>query len=554
MSDHPRLRHCDLSWVSQMSTVPAALVTVLVLFAAGAFPAVALAGPRAVTVVLAPLAGSVMAGLAATCFMEWGWSFIGWFVVLAVIVVLVVIAAWVVWPDRRPRLLLPVGSDGGPWCRAMWVVGAFCVLGACAWSLRALATPTVGFDARAIWLLRGAWFIGSHRQLLIDFRSPDVPLIQTPYPPLVSAAVALAMRLTGNSSPRLGVVVVALLNSCALVVATLALLDAGRTVTRRLRLSSTAQEGAAPREERKMSGVGIASREHSGLAFVLSLAPMIVAVVTSVTLVFITFGITEPFFTNGYADPIWSLTAVGAVAYGMQLPTTALNRGTAVVLVLVAGLSKNEGVVIASGLAILIAARVLFSQFREDRRRQWWRPVATVVAELCVIGSWPAVMRQIHARGLASSHSPVRDWSMRARVTYDWMAPYLHVLVLATPIAVLGGLALSRVRRAGGLGSDWWAWAGLSGGLFAIGGTFVVGASRIVDLLEGTAHRVTEFPALAAWWIIAMWAITTSATPALAVADRHRVTESSTSAESESELEPEPEPERLSSSLDLPVA
>jgi hypothetical protein len=529
-----------------MSTVPAAVVTMLVLFAAGSFPAVALAGPRAVTVFLAPLAGSVMAGLAATFFMEWGWSFVGWFVVVAAVVALAVVALWVARPSRRPRLRPPVGSNGGPRCRALWLVGAVCVLVACAWSLRALATPTVGFDARAIWLLRSGWFIGSHRQLLIDFRSPDILLVQTPYPPLVSAAVAVASWLTGNTSPRLGVVVVALLNSCALVAAAFALLDAGRTVTRRLHPSSPDADGAAPRGKRRVGGGDIAEGEPSGSMLLVSLAPMVVAVVASVTLVFITFGITEPFFTNGYADPIWSLAAVGAVAYGLQLPITPLHQGTAVVLLLVAGLSKNEGVVTASGLALLIAVRVLFSQSGQERRRRWWRPVAVAVAELLVIGSWPAVMRLIHARGLASSYSPVRDWPMRARATYDWMAPYLHVLVLAVPIAVLGGLALSHVRRAGGLGNDGWAWAGLAGGLFAIGATFVIGTPGIVDWLEGTVHRVTEFPALAAWWIIAMWAVATSAVPALAVIGRDPVSGSSTPAE--------PERERIGSSLDVLVA
>ena len=46
---------------------------------------------------------------------------------------------------------------------------------------------------------------------------------------------------------------------------------------------------------------------------------MVVGVVSAGLLVFVAFGITEPFMTNGYADPIWSLAAVGAVAYGLQL-------------------------------------------------------------------------------------------------------------------------------------------------------------------------------------------------------------------------------------------
>ena len=48
--------------------------------------------------------------------------------------------------------------------------------------------------------------------------------------------------------------------------------------------------------------------------------------------------------TNGYADPIWSLAAVGAVAYGLQLGEGRSNRGAAALLLaLVAGMSKDEG-------------------------------------------------------------------------------------------------------------------------------------------------------------------------------------------------------------------
>jgi hypothetical protein len=93
------------------------------------------------------------------------------------------------------------------------------------------------------------------------------------------------------------------------------------------------------------------------------------------------------------------------------------------------------------------------------------------------------------------------------------MAPYLHVLVLAAPIAVVGGLVLSRVRRAGGVGNDWWSWVALAGGLTAIGGALVTGVGAIEPWLETTVHRVTEFAALAGWWIVAMWAVVAAGAP-----------------------------------------
>ena len=71
--------------------------------------------------------------------------------------------------------------------------------------------------------------------------------------------------------------------------------------------------------------------------------PLLVGVIVAVLLVFVVFGITEPFMTNGYADPIWSLAAVGAVAYGLQLRKSRANQGVTLILVLVAGMSKDEG-------------------------------------------------------------------------------------------------------------------------------------------------------------------------------------------------------------------
>ncbi len=523
-----------------MATVPAALVTMLVLLAAGVFPALALAGLRVVALVLAPLAGAVVAALAATCFVAWGWTFFGWFVLMAVAGVAVVTGVWARWPERRPWTATERPYSGLPrWSRLVWLLGVAGIVAACVWSLRALGTPTVGFDARAVWLMRAGWFLEPHRQLLIDFKSVDIPLVQTPYPPLVSAVPAVAQRITGNTSMRLGVVVIALLNTCALVAATLAVLDAGRTVAARL---STAFGGP---EQRTGTGPHAPSAPMRAVA----LAPVVVAAVAAVLLVLIAFGINEPFMTNGYADPIWSLAAVGSLAYGLQLPVIRANQGVAAVLVLVAGLSKNEGLATASALIVLIALRTLASQPGEEPRRRWWRPVLVAVVELAAIGSWPALMHYIHARGVTSTHSPFRDWWGRARATYDWMTPYLHILVLAVPLAIIGGLVLGRVRRTGGLGNDWWGWAGMTSGLAAIAAAFITGSVGIVPWLESTVHRVTEFPALAAWWIVAVWAVVASAAPAAVMADDRRA-----DAPSEAGEEPEPDHDRVVSSVGAPVS
>jgi hypothetical protein len=248
------------------------------------------------------------------------------------------------------------------------------------------------------------------------------------------------------------------------------------------------------------------------------LFPMAVGVICAGLLVFIAFGICEPFMTNGYADPIWALTGVGVIAYGLQLAINRTNQGVALVLVLVAGMSKDEGAVTALGLIALIAVRRVATMSTEERRRRWARPVLIGAAEVAAIGAWPVLMRVIHARGETSaSFSPLQDWPSRARVAYDGMAPFLHVVALAACLAVVGGLTLARVRRRSGMANDWWAWAGLVCGLLAVCAAYVTGTADLRVWLVGTVDRVTEFGALAGWWIVAMWAVVASGAPAAAI-------------------------------------
>jgi len=511
-----------------VTTIPAATATLAVLALAGLLPAMALVGLRWITVPLVPLAGAVVAAVAATCYLATGGSFMAWFVGLSVLAAGAVLAVWSARPELRPRPVpAPDGSPTGTSYRVAGIVGAVAVLAACIWCLRGLGTPTVGFDARAVWLLRAGWFLQSHHQLLVKMRVNDVPLIQSVYPPLISASAAVAASVTGDQSVRLGVVVVALLNTCALTAAAFALVEGGRTCAARLCArpgpapgatgaggagGASAVSGAGPPTGTTGAGgaPGPAGEGGGPVAF----APMVVGVVAAVALVFVGFGITEPFTTNGYADPLWSMAAVGAMAYGLQLGGRRAEQGAAVIFVLVTGMTKNEGLATGAALIVLIALRSLLAIPAVERRRRWWRPLVLGAAELAAIGAWPVLMRVIHARGVtSSSHSPIGTWPGRARATADGMAPYLHVLVLAAPIAVVGGLVLSRVRRAGGVGNDWWSWVALAGGLTAIGGALVTGVGAIEPWLETTVHRVTEFAALAGWWIVAMWAVVAAGAP-----------------------------------------
>jgi hypothetical protein len=501
-----------------MTTAPAATVAIVVLSAAGLLPVLALVGPRWIAVPLAPLTGAVLAAGAATAYLGIGGSFLGWFVAVAVVSGCAVGTWWASHRDRLPRWSGPRTRPLFPGrYRATGAVGAVAVTASCIWCLRGLSSPTIGFDARAVWLSRAGWFLQSHHQLLVDMRVPYVALIQSAYPPLVSASTAVAWGVTGNHSLRLGVVVIAVLNACALATAAFALVECGRHVALRQAVPddrgiediATEDIGTVSEDTDRHGAVSVGTDRR------LPLAPLVVGVVASILLVFVAFGITEPFITNGYADPIWSLAAVGAVAYGLQLRSDRSARGAALVLLLVAGLSKDEGFITAVALIALVALRAVMAMPSYDRRRWWWRPVMVGAIELAAIGAWPVLMRILHARGDSSFFSLSGTAFTRARATFDGMAPYLHVVLLAAPLAMVGGLLLATVRRRSEVGNDWWAWAGLACGLVSVSGALIAGSGAIEPWLLTTVHRVTEFPALAGWWIVATWAVVASGAPAI---------------------------------------
>jgi hypothetical protein len=460
-----------------VSTVIATTAAVVALAAAGALPVLATVGLRWFAVPLAPLAGAVVAALSANASLTFGGSLLDWFVGLAALGAAAVFGVWVVRPDLGPRRS-PAGAGGGGVHRAAGVVGFLLVVATCAWSLRGLRSPTVGFDARAMWVMRPGWFLQSHGQLLIDMKARGLVLTQSAYPPLVSASAAVAWKITGVHAARLGVTTVAVLNACALAAAALALVECGRAVARSVNRPWI---------------------------------PMAVGLIAAVLLVVVAAGVTEPFLTNGYADPLWSLAAVGAVAFGLQLRDEAGSRAATVVLILVAGTTKNEGLVTALALIVLVTMRSIGWAGLRGAWNRWRAPLVIAGCELVALAWWPVLMKAIGARGATSTFTASTDLAHRTSATVHGMSPYLHVLVLAVPLSVVGGLALAGVRRRGGVGNDGWAWLALASGLVAVGAALVTGSGAIGPWILSTVHRITEYPILEAWWIIGFWAVVAGA-------------------------------------------
>ena len=481
-----------------MSTLAATVVALAVLSAAGVVPVAVAVGPRWVVVPLAPLGGAVLAAVAANASLSFGGALPAWFVGLAVVAA---VLAAVHAARTGPGPWAVAWGDRGGWDRhrLTGLVGFLLVVAVCGWSLRGLRSPTVGFDARALWVMRPGWFLQSHAQLLVDMRARGLVLTQSAYPPLVSAAAAVAWQVTGVHTARLGVTTVALLNACALVAAALALVECGRVAAARLVGSGgpggdgPGRRGAVPGPDRRPPWT-----------------PMLTGVAAAVLVVLVAAGVTEPFWTNGYADPLWSLAALGAAAYGLQSPVDRSNRAATVVLVLVAGLSKNEGLVTALALVALVAARSIGIGGLRDGWRRWRGPLSVAAVEVAVLAWWPVLMHAIGARGASSTFTTSNGTGARVSAVVHGMSPYLHVLVLAVPLSVVGGLALSGVRRRAGAGNDLWAWLALAVGLVAVGGALVTGTGAIVPWIRSTVHRITEYPILQAWWIVAVWAVVAS--------------------------------------------
>ncbi len=358
-----------------------------------------------------------------------------------------------------------------------------------------LRVPSVGWDARAIWLLRSSWFLQGHGYLLYAMRDATQSglIAHASYPPLVSTAVAVSWQLTGNHSERLGVVVITLLNAAATLATAWVIVEIGR--------------------------IGGRNEEPGKRA---RLAELIGAV-CAVLFVLVAFDVFGPFATNGYADPLWSMAAAGAIGYGLILPCNRRNVGAAAILLAVSGLTKTEGTATAILLVILISTRYALDVVRPRLKeasglvprqrfkaagRALWPVIACGTAAIVCLALWPALVKVLHtARDVNTSGARQGTWGSRWHDTVTAMAPYLHLLLLAVPVAVVSGFVLSRLRRALKLGNDLWAWLGLLGGMFVVTAAYVTGPGDTSFWLLTSVHRTTMFPVTAAWLILAVWTV-----------------------------------------------
>ena len=340
-----------------------------------------------------------------------------------------------------------------------------------------------------------------HHNAVIDLRNIG-PFTHGAYPPLVSSTVGVVWLIAGNGADRAAQIVVSLVNGCAVLTAAWAVAEAGFIASRRLggRWKPSAVSDVPPLTGRRAN------------LQTWTTLPMSAGVIVAGLLIFTTFGIVEPFATNGYADPLWSAAAVGAVAFGLQLPPSRSAIGTAAILLAVAGETKVEGTVVAVVLVVLVTIRWVMGRRRvRDSFGRSLKALAVAGGGIAFLAAWPLLMLAMNTTaGLSSGSLHLSELSSRIDPIYEAMQKHLYVIPLTVIVAVAGALLLSRVRRVAGTGNDIWAWGALLAGLLVLAGAYLEGNGGLPSLdlwLRTSAHRTTEFPALMAWWITAEWIV-----------------------------------------------
>jgi hypothetical protein len=462
-----------------VSTAPAVALTLLVLAAAGALPVLLTVGPRLVALPLFPLAGAVLGAVSAGCSIALAGSMVMWFTIWS----LAVAAGGAWYLARRPELgraMVRALRGGVP---PLVGAGAVAVALAVAWTLRTLTVPNVGYDTRTIWLIHARWLTQGHAFALAAARNHFLVVTHPGYPPLISSVMALAWRVSGTSTDRVAVVMVAMLNACALLVAGWGIVEAARR--------------------------GAARLHHEGRRPQLLLAT---GIVTAVVVVVVAGGVLGTFFTNGYADPLWSLAAVSAVVYGLVLPMTRSDLAVAAVMIAVAGLTKIEGTAVALVLLFVITAREVARRRALAAPSLGPRRFSAVLAAVLALLTWP-VLTEWLGMPTDPSLSGVRQGSLasRAHGTFSAMVPHLHVLGLAAVCSVAGFALLRPLRARLGLGHDGWTWVAVVAAVIVLGGAYVLGPGNVELWLDTSINRTTIFVALLGWWIVALWAFCGSA-------------------------------------------
>ena len=219
------------------------------------------------------------------------------------------------------------------------------------------------------------------------------------------------------------------------------------------------------------------------------------------------FAVSGVFEIQGYADLLWAAAAVGAVIWGLVLPQSAQALGVAWICAVVASLTKNEGLVTAIAVLVLIALRYRPLTRPVLAARRWAERAAFVTVPALPGLAWAGLA---HLIGLhnpffrsTSPESPVT----RAGATVAGMAAHLAVAPVDLAVLLVGCWFLRRDRERARLGNPAWLWAACLGSLAIMFGTYMLGGLEIHNWLAASVNRTTIFAQVLLYADLAIWLV-----------------------------------------------
>jgi hypothetical protein len=422
----------------------APILAVLALLAAGFPLAFAILRAPFLALLLAPLVAALLSTVAVVLMLVVGGPLPLW---IALVLAAGAAGAW--WLLRRPGEPVPYGG----WPHALLIVLPLlppCLL---------IFEPAFQWDAHSIWWLHAGYFSNGSEYARAAIGSPAFVFSHTDYPPLASAPAAAVWSVVEPDFRT------AQLVGAAVTVSAIAMLVylVRRTLDR------------------------VSARVAWPLAIAVGLASWSTA----------SYGV-----TGGLADALWSAAFAGAVV-ALLLGADPLRRPLLPLLLLsVAALTKNEGLVAVAGVALLVTLRA-----RADLRR-----AALVWLPVLAGGAWAVLARLLDAQsditnGTAQDADMVERFQLTIAALWDVVGP---VLAGAAVVALLGTLFLRERRRAAGLAADGWVWAANGYYLVVLVGTYLTGPNDIEWWLITSVERVTlpvlllSAVSLAGWVAVAL--------------------------------------------------
>jgi hypothetical protein len=451
----------------------AALTFILGLTLTGILPALAIAGVTPVSVFLSPLVGAIAAGVAVEFEIGFGGTMIPWFVLVAVMLNIIALAFLL------RRRSFPAWQTGG-WSLATVAV----LLVVLAVPLTGMRAHEVGYDGAITWTTHALLISGGHKTLVSGLQNPAYLAANPDYPPLVPAVSALGFSFAGRSVLILGSELTALLNAAAIGV-----IAAG--VATVCRPSKT--------------------REHL-LSIVF--AALVCLAGFSVGGNYIHVG---NYGVDGDADLLWAAAAVAAIVWGLVLP-----RGRPALMVawscaIVASLTKNEGLVTAIVILLLIAIRYQRPSFaRYDpagmpvlraSAKSWGKCGAMWIVPAVPGLVWTAQMHFLGVQNYFFGTPTTESHGVRASATFRAMTNSEEIVWVALFVLAIGCIWFRDSRRRAELGHPLWLWTAWAVGNVFIAATYVFGDLEIHTWLTESVDRTTIYGKLLLLVDIAVWAI-----------------------------------------------